>query len=225
MLVVQTQDVLNWAVLLVGKRNAQVIPNPIGELVSRQVGSTAEFPQPFILAVGRLDRQKGFDLLLHAFERLAGQHPNWSLVILGEGDERHSLEALIQKLHIEERVRLFGRHDNPASVMMQASLFVLSSRFEGFPNALLEAMACKLPVISFDCPSGPREIIRNGVDGILVSREDVDALVLAMQDLINHPEKREQLELRATEVTERFSLNRVMGMWEKVLMDVQKEIM
>ncbi len=221
-LVVQTRGVLDWAVDKVGEKKAFVIPNSITLKASQTERGGGEFPQPFILAVGRLEIQKGFDLLLRCFESVSQQYPEWSLVILGEGSERAALELMVKKMGIEARVHLPGRHVNPMAVMAQASIFVLPSRFEGFPNALLEAMACGLPSISFDCPNGPNEIIRHGIDGILVPPEDVGALADAMQDFMAHPRKRERLVLRAQEVTDRFDTKRVMGMWEDMLKNIQE---
>lgn len=217
-LVVQTHDVLKWTRTLSVEKKSWVIPNPISEIANQHKCLNSQFPHPFILAVGRLSHQKGFDLLLQAFQRISLKYADWKLVILGEGEERGSLRNLCETLGITERVYLHGLHPHPETVMRQASLYVLSSRYEGFPNALLEAMAYNTPVISFACQSGPNEIIRNGFDGILIPPENIDALVDAISDLIDDPEKRKQLGEHATEVANRFSIHRIMGMWEDVLM-------
>jgi GalNAc-alpha-(1->4)-GalNAc-alpha-(1->3)-diNAcBac-PP-undecaprenol alpha-1,4-N-acetyl-D-galactosaminyltransferase len=112
-----------------------------------------------------------------------------------------------------------GYVSDPASVLREADLFVLASRYEGFPNALLEAMAVGLPVISTDCPYGPSHIVRNDVDGLLVPIDDAEALATAMAALMDDEPRRRRLGRRATEVTERFAVDRIMAMWESLVYD------
>jgi GalNAc-alpha-(1->4)-GalNAc-alpha-(1->3)-diNAcBac-PP-undecaprenol alpha-1,4-N-acetyl-D-galactosaminyltransferase len=136
---------------------------------------------------------------------------------MGEGPERKTLEALATELGIARKVHWMGVVAEPEKVLNQAGIFVLSSRYEGFPNVILEAMSCGLPVVSFDCPTGPREIIREGIDGILVQAQDLDGLTAAMDRLMSDETERLRLGARATEVTDRFSLARIMAMWEDLL--------
>jgi len=173
--------------------------------------------------MGRLVEQKGFDILVEAFSRCATKHSDWSLVILGEGPQRTRLEAAAAELGIGDRVHLVGQVREPDTILKGADLFVLSSRYEGFPNALVEAMACELPVVSTDCSSGgPRDIIRDGVDGILVPPRDVEALASAMDRLMADQDGRQRLGKSAAEVVERFSTTRVMKVWDDLLAGIAK---
>jgi GalNAc-alpha-(1->4)-GalNAc-alpha-(1->3)-diNAcBac-PP-undecaprenol alpha-1,4-N-acetyl-D-galactosaminyltransferase len=192
-----------------------VVPNPVGKASSR-ADMDAAVPQR-IVAMGRLERQKGFDLLVRAFARIAREHPGWTLTILGEGSERASLEREIAASGVADRIALPGREADVAGVLRRSGLFVLSSRYEGFPNALCEAMALGLPVVSFDCPSGPAEIIRDGVDGLLVPAEDVDALASTISRLIADPGRMRELSRRAVEISDRFSEERIDALWRSIL--------
>ena len=203
------------------KRRAMVIPNPVMIAAQSRSANSSNGELKTIIAMGRFVPQKGFEMLLQAFARIAEKHPGWSLEILGDGPLRAELESLAEKLGVAAHVRMPGVTKEPWDKLRQADLFVMSSRFEGFPNALCEAMACGLPAISFDCRTGPAEIIRNGVDGVLVPAENVGALGDAMERLMNDPKQREALAARAPEVLERFGLQKVMGIWETVIAELK----
>ncbi len=167
--------------------------------------------------MGRLTREKGFDLLVRAFAETAQRRPKWDLVIYGEGPERGLLEKFAADAGLAKRVFLPGWTDDPSEAYKSADLFVLPSRYEGFPNALLEAMAAGLPVISFDCPSGPYEIIRDGYDGLLVRAGSAEWLAAAMDRLMRDGNARSLLAEKAPEALERFSSERYYARWEAVL--------
>jgi glycosyltransferase involved in cell wall biosynthesis len=139
---------------------------------------------PVLVAVGRLQMQKDYPTLLHAFAQVRKNRPV-RLLILGEGKERLPLEELIKELGLEQDISLPGFVMNPYAYMARASLFVLSSRWEGLPTVLIEALCCGTPVVSTDCPSGPREILRDGQYGQLVPVGDVDGLAQAIEAALN----------------------------------------
>jgi len=219
-LVVLTESARGWYERFVRSSAVHVIPNPVVIAGTEHNGVPRRKDLGgMIAAMGRLSPEKSFDLLLQAFARCARKYQNWSLVILGEGDERSRLEALTHELGITDRVSLPGSVREPTTVLRKADLFVLSSRFEAFPMALMEAMACKLAVISTDCDSGPREIIRDGVDGVLVPPHDLDALASTMDRLMADPAERQRIASRAIEVLDRFSIHKIMNMWDDLLAD------
>lgn len=167
-----------------------------------------------LLAVGRLHPHKGFDILLRAFAQLEDHFRSWDLVILGEGEERDALQQQIDESKLSDRVSMPGRVGNLADWYADADLYVLSSRVEGLSNTLIEAMASGLPAVAFDCETGPREIIRNGIDGVLVTPvEDHEALAAYLADLMARPEQRDALARRAIDVRDRFSTARIMALW------------
>jgi len=166
-----------------------------------------------ILAIGRLRKVKDHPTLLRAFARLAGR-TDMRLVVLGEGAERPSLEALVRELGIGERVDMPGWVSNPFAFMRRARLFVLSSRWEGFANVLVEALACGCPVVGTDCPFGPREILEDGRWGALVPVGDDAALAQAMEAALEAPPDRDALRRRASF----FSAERAVEQYEKILL-------
>ncbi len=193
-----------------------VMPNPILTPVP-DLDTSKLFASPTLIAIGRLQPVKGFDLSISAFAKLRNKYPDWHLTILGEGPIRDELEDLCNQLQLTERVHFLGQVKNVNAYLRQADIFVLSSRFEGFPMALCEAMACGVPVIATDCLSGPREIITDGVNGILVPMEDVDALADGMDALMSDSTKRQQLGLAAPQILERFGLEQVMNRWKDAI--------
>ncbi len=180
----------------------RVIPNAVVKAQAAAEPSRRARPPYLVLGLGRLGPEKGFDRLLAAFAQAAPQFPEWELEIWGEGPERAALERQRGDLGLGTRVRFPGVTQDAPRLMRSADLFVLSSRFEGFPNVLGEAMSNGLPVISYDCPSGPREIVRHQIDGFLVPPEGgVDALFAALARLMGDPAERLRLAARAPEVS------------------------
>ncbi|RMH18049.1 MAG: glycosyltransferase family 4 protein [Acidobacteria bacterium] len=192
---------------------AAVIPNPVPPPPPEEATRPRRRGRTLV-AVGRLVPIKGFDLLLAAFARVAPRHPDWTLEIHGEGDERPRLEAAAARLGLGGRAILPGFARHPHAVLRRADLFVLTSLAEGFPNALCEALACGLPAVCFDCPSGPRHIVRHGADGVLVPAGDVAGLARALDHLFGDDAARRRLAARAPEILERFSLERILGLWQ-----------
>jgi glycosyltransferase involved in cell wall biosynthesis len=197
----------------------RVMPNPIADAARPAQGEseTQHKTDWTLLAMGRLSHEKGFDLLLQAFALIAKRQPRWRLQIWGEGVLRSQLEHCADTLGLRERVQFAGFTRNPFEVMRRADLFVVSSRCEGFSNVLAEAMACGLPVVSFDCPSGPRHIVRDGIDGRLVPPQDVAALAAALERLMEDESERKRLAVNAPTVVERFGFEKVMSEWDKLV--------
>jgi len=175
-----------------------------------------------ILAVGRLAPQKGFDMLVKAFGQIASSHSGWDLVILGEGEERKNLLSEISNMGLSNRIFLPGAAGNISQWYERADLFVMSSRFEGFPCTLIEAMAHRLAVVSFDCDTGPRDIIRHEIDGVLVTSGDVPALASILSQLIKDEVLLKRYATQAVEVRDRFSMDRILNLWDEVIGDIRK---
>lgn len=175
-----------------------------------------------VVGMGRLTPQKGFDLLLRAFQAARAHAPEWQLCVYGEGEERDRLAALAAALGIADAVAFPGWAADADEALARADLFVLSSRFEGFGNVIVEAMAVGTPVVSFDCPSGPSDIVQSGENGLLVPAGDVDALALAMTRMMTDGVLRDRLAKSAAAGVERFTFATVAGRWETLLQHVER---
>ncbi len=201
------------------ERKRVVIPNPIplDEIRSAKPATDAFAWPHTVIGMGRLAPEKGFDVLLRAFARSAARRPDWGLAILGEGPDRARLESLAAELGIEDRAGLPGVIDDPFPRLRAADLFVLSSRSESFAIALVEAMACGLPAIATRCWSRSPGLVRDGVDGVLVPPDDVDALSAAMAALMDDEPRRRQLAAPAAESVERFHPTAISHSWDELL--------
>lgn len=222
-----TQESAAWLRANTTARACVVIPNGVwlplpvhGPFVD--VDSWCAVGRRIVLSVGRLSNEKGFDSLISAFGRVAGEHEAWDLVILGEGPERSLLERLVADGGLQGRVFLPGRAGNVSEWYQRADLYALSSRFEGFPNGLVEALCHGVPAISFDCDTGPRDVVRHNVDGLLVPPGDVSKLSIALSQVMGSESLRHRLSGGASQARERFSLVEVARRWEDLFRRVRK---
>jgi GalNAc-alpha-(1->4)-GalNAc-alpha-(1->3)-diNAcBac-PP-undecaprenol alpha-1,4-N-acetyl-D-galactosaminyltransferase len=215
--VVQTERIATWFRRRLWRRErVVVIPNPA--VPSEQTSDPGEEPpQPFILGAGRLVHQKGFDILIRAFAVVATDAPQLRLVIAGEGPDAQQLRDLAAGLGLGSRVTFLGNVRDLSALMRYAVAFVLSSRYEGFPNVLLEALACGLPTVAADCPVGPREILAGGQYGLLVPCNDAAALARAIARLVADAELRQQLSALGPIATAPYEKRRVVDAWESLL--------
>jgi glycosyltransferase involved in cell wall biosynthesis len=192
-----------------------VINNPVDikhiTELSEQTGYFYPANKINLLAVGRLSYEKGYDILLQAMKLL---DDNYHLTILGVGPDEDLLLRLSDKLKLQQRVTFKGFQDNPYKWMKNADFMVLSSRYEGFPNVVLEANACGIPVIAFDCPGGTAEIIEDGVNGLLVKNGDS----VAMADAIQHSRLTTWNEMKIQEnISEKYNINFIMNKYENII--------
>lgn len=169
-----------------------------------------------IVSAGRLTYQKGFDLLLQAAHTILPKHSEWQWYILGEGEQRDELEHMVAEYNLADQVHMPGMV-NIDDYLSRASFFVMSSRFEGLPMVLLEAKAYGLPIVSFDCATGPAEIIDDKVNGLLVPPESIDALAEAVEKLINSTELRREYSKHAGEGSEHFSAAHIARQWDNLI--------
>lgn len=206
--VLTEEDKASWIEL----DNVEVIPDPL----AFDIDKVSPLTNKRVIAVGRYVYQKGFDLLLQAWAKIEKQHPDWELVIYGMGD-RTPYEQTVEDLRIDRnRCHLNDPTDDIKQEYLNSSLFVFSSRFEGFGMVLIEAMACGLPVISFDCPCGPKDIVRHQEDGILVPSGDITLLANAMNQLMSDDTLRQDMSSKAVLNVRRYQLDAITQKWESL---------
>jgi len=218
--VFQTKDAQSFYGGEIATRSV-VVPNPLFIGDNYPDTQYAGEREKTIVTTGRLNKQKNHPLLIRAFKRIAEEFPEYKLIIYGEGPERQNDETLISELGLQERVLLPGTINDVPAKIYKSSLYVLSSDFEGMPNALMEAMALGLPCISTDCPcGGPRDLTTDGKDCLLVPVGDEDALADAMRKVLSNERFAKELGKNAMKIRERLSLDKVCRQWYEYLQNI-----
>ena len=195
----------------------EVIPNMLTITPIRVIDYNAKR----VISAGRYMYEKGFDRLLEAWHLLSKEYNDWHLYIFGNED-RTPYQLIVDQYDMNDRVHLMPATNDIAEEFSKSSIYVMSSRYEGFGLVLAEAMSCGLPCVSFDCPYGPREIIRNGEDGFLVNNGNVQALALALEQLMDDSELRQAMGLHASQNIIRYSQDTIMKQWLSLFQSMMK---
>jgi GalNAc-alpha-(1->4)-GalNAc-alpha-(1->3)-diNAcBac-PP-undecaprenol alpha-1,4-N-acetyl-D-galactosaminyltransferase len=221
MLTVQTASVVSSVgQFYSGLRRVRSVPNPLPVGVETQCRQDSN-RRKVLLSLGRLSEEKQIDDIINVFSQAANKFTDWDLNIYGDGPLRHTLNEKIKELQLTSRIFLKGNTRRPWDVMSTSDAFILTSKFEGFPNSLLEAMGVGLPCIAYDCPSGPREITSNGVDAILVPLNDQSSLLGELIELMGNDTLRESLGAQAREsILKRYQLSTVLNRWDDIFREV-----
>ena len=190
----------------------RVIPNAANFIAEKYSDCSAKR----VIAVGRLDYQKSFDRLIQVWEKVHQQIPDWRLDIFGQGEWQEMLQGMIDERGLQETVKLNEPTKNIGQEYSESSMIVMSSHYEGFPMVMIEAMACGLPAVSFDFKCGPKDIIKEGENGLVVPDGDIDGLAEAMMTLMRDDELRKRMGEEAKKVVETFSEAKVMDKWVRL---------
>lgn len=206
---------MNWK----SWKNVSVIPNPS----TFHTDKTSTLNENKLISVGRLSLQKNYASLIRAFKLVVEKHPDWSLEIYGDGPQEVELSSLIDKLNLKRHVFLKGFSSNVKEIMTNASVFAFSSIFEGFGLVIVEAMACGLPVISYTCPCGPKDIITEGKDGFLIKVNDEIELAKKINILIENKELRKQMSNAAIIKAKQYNIENIISKWMNLFKNLQHE--
>ena len=203
-----------------GYKNVSVIPNPIS---FSDIAANNTLEGKKVIAIGRLNAQKNFSSLIRSYRIVAQKHPDWILEIYGDGEQKYNLLQLIEQFDLRKQVYLRGFTSEVQRELLNASCFVLSSDFEGLPLVMLEAMSCGLPVVSYACPCGPKDIISEGVDGFLVPVNDEQGLADRICRLIENEEMRKAMGKAARLKAEQYRIEKIIPMWMDLFNQLLKE--
>lgn len=218
--VTQTELGMRWIEDNTNAKKVTTIPNPVFfplPILQPKINIPTTTDYKTILSVGRLTEQKQFHHLISTYAKIHSKHPKWKLAIAGEGNLAATLQKQVYELGLSESVTLLGRVGNVGEWYHHCDIFVMTSKTEGFPNALIEAMSHGLPVISYDCPTGPREIIENGENGLLTDLNDTDQLETQLLKLIETPQLRDKLSKKAVAIRETLAMPNIMAQWEVLI--------
>ncbi|WP_216936729.1 glycosyltransferase family 4 protein [Acinetobacter sp. BY484] len=197
------------------KANLVCIPNPTPYI---NTFNEPSLDYKIVISVGRLTRVKGYDLLIEAWKKVCDLNSEWKLYIVGSGEEKQSLEILATQLGIRDRIKFTGQTNDVRSFYQKSSIFCLSSRNEGLPMVLLEAQAYGLPIVAFDCDTGPSEIVVNKKNGFLVPNGNIDSLASHLNEVINFEEKKyKKMVFESFLSTENFKIEKILDKWSVIL--------
>lgn len=199
-------------------RNTCVIPNSY----SFKPKKINDYSKKNIIAIGRLTYQKGFDMLVDAAVLLKSKLPDWKVKIVGDGEDKEKLLDKIKENDVSDFISIIPPKIDVVDIYHSASIYVMSSRFEGLPMVLIEAQSCGLPIVSFDCPEGPSEIIHDNIDGYLVEKNNIQALVEKVIYLANDENLRKQFGQNAFIASERYSSDVVKSKWLELILGEMK---
>lgn len=209
--IVQTQDAYDYFPKRI-KKKAKILPNPLNPQFIRERFEGEREPE--IVTVGRIDKNKNHIMLIQAFAAVAKHYPEFRVVLYGDGEEKEKLERQVREMGLEERIVFAGVKTNTQDYLWKSRVFVLTSKVEGMPNVLLEAMALGLTVISTDCPcGGPRTVIRHEKNGLLIPVDDVEALEMAIRRVLDNPQFADELGKNAAQIGKDMAPDKVNRMW------------
>lgn len=222
-IIVQTQQIKDFYPSYLQDK-IYVLENPLDvEKLTGECRGQDITPENTIISIGRLEPQKDFVTLIKAFSQIAEKYKDWQLRIFGKGEQRDELQALIDDLNLSNSVQLCGRTETPFLELCKSKVFVLSSNYEGFPNALCEGMLAGLACVSSDCVSGPRELINDGENGFLFPVGDADKLAEMLELLLSSQDLREGLGAKAQNSVKRLELSTICDKWYKILKSISEK--
>ena len=220
--IVQTEQIKSYYPKYL-QNKVKVLENPMDfQKLMKQCEKQEIKKENTIISIGRLEPQKDFSTLIKAFSKVAEKYPEWKVKIFGKGDMRDQLQNEIDSFNLHEKILLCGRTEAPFLELKKSKIFVLSSNYEGFPNALCEGMFAKLPCIASDCVSGPRELIDRGKNGFLFEVGNINELAEKLDILLANVDLREKMGKKANATVQRLELSHICSKWEEIVIDVFK---